>query len=231
MFDENIKEVFPSAFSLEQQSSSANDSNYVLHLTRSADKQFLGAAFSNNSVSFYNADNLGKVRTVENAHGDAITGMRFYHRDPNLCLTSSTDRCLKLWDLRDSDSRKPCQVFKSETPGYEGKPLNSFDLNCNDTFVCAGTEQVKTDTFLLFWDTRNPNNLQVGAFCCQRITTSQTTLWTFGNSYFDWKKSLEFENIISMAFVNSKAAPNWLNSTKTQTYIDLSTIFSVFKRT
>ena len=35
------------------------------------------------------------------------------------------------------------------------KPLMSFDVNCKGQFLCAGTEKIKDDSYLLFWDVRS----------------------------------------------------------------------------
>ena len=35
----------------------------------------------------------------------------------------------------------------------------SFDINCTGQFLCAGTEKVKDDSYLLFWDIRSTKHL------------------------------------------------------------------------
>lgn len=35
------------------------------------------------------------------------------------------------------------------------KPILTFDLSVGDQFLCAGTELVKEDAYLLFWDLRS----------------------------------------------------------------------------
>ncbi|XP_072024520.1 WD repeat-containing protein 89-like [Amphiura filiformis] len=50
---------------------------------------------------------------------------------------------------------KAQQVFT----GYEGNVFTSFDVNCNDEILCAGTEAIEDDAYLIFWDRRTTNLL------------------------------------------------------------------------
>lgn len=35
------------------------------------------------------------------------------------------------------------------------KPLSCFDVSCDGRFLVGGTDELKDDAFLLFWDVRN----------------------------------------------------------------------------
>lgn len=39
------------------------------------------------------------------------------------------------------------------------KPLSCFDVSCDGRFLVAGTDVIKDDAFLLFWDIRSTNLL------------------------------------------------------------------------
>lgn len=39
------------------------------------------------------------------------------------------------------------------------KPLSCFDVSCDGRFIVAGTDVLKDDAFLLFWDIRSTNLL------------------------------------------------------------------------
>lgn len=39
------------------------------------------------------------------------------------------------------------------------KPLSCFDVSCDGRFIVAGTDVLKDDAFLLFWDIRTTNLL------------------------------------------------------------------------
>lgn len=94
-------------------------------------------------------NNQFKSETVLKDYSQPITNVRFSWKNENLVLTSSLDGRIKLWDLRRENSVKE---LKDES-GV--KPLTCFDLSCDDQFVCAGTELVGGDAFIIFWDIRS----------------------------------------------------------------------------
>lgn len=73
-----------------------------------------------------------------------ILGVKISPQNVNLVYTGSLDQTIKLWDLRNGSSLKPVLTFAEEkTTGHKKeKPLTTFDVNCSDMFIAAGTEQV-----------------------------------------------------------------------------------------
>jgi WD40 repeat protein len=49
-------------------------------------------------------------------------------------------------------------LILDETDGSP-KPITCFDVSCDGRFIVAGTEVLKDDSFLLFWDIRTTNLL------------------------------------------------------------------------
>lgn len=45
-------------------------------------------------------------------------------------------------------------------PMQRPKPLLTFDVSCDGKVICGGTEKIKHDSFLMFWDTRSSNILK-----------------------------------------------------------------------
>ncbi|XP_077863746.1 WD repeat-containing protein 89-like [Saccoglossus kowalevskii] len=113
----------------------------------------VAAAGSNNSIKIYSRNRLTNVAHLK-GHSETLTGIRFGHRNPNLVYTSSRDGTVRCWDVRAKKS-KAQQVFT----GYPGNKFTSFDVNCTDTIVCAGTESVGEDAYIIFWDCRSTNLL------------------------------------------------------------------------
>lgn len=73
------------------------------------------------------------------------SGVKVSPRNANLFYTGSLDQTLKLWDLRTGSVQKPVSVFHEERAALnfgKEKPLTTFDVNCDDRFIAAGTEQV-----------------------------------------------------------------------------------------
>ncbi|XP_063238947.1 WD repeat-containing protein 89 isoform X2 [Bacillus rossius redtenbacheri] len=91
-----------------------------------------------------------------NAYILHLCGATFSPKNDNLLYTCSMDGTVKLWDLR-TDLTSCKTEFKDGTYGATGapKPLTSFDVAPDDRFVCAGSQLVDGDAFLLFWDARS----------------------------------------------------------------------------
>lgn len=108
----------------------------------------LAVCCSNHSVHLHSRETLSPLGEFQ-GHTAPVCGVRFSHLSPHLLFTGSADGTLRCWDVR-----RPCsdstQVFRSDsTHSY-----CSFDMSCNDRVLCAGTEQVGEDSFLVFWDAR-----------------------------------------------------------------------------
>ncbi|KAK8768169.1 hypothetical protein V5799_015366 [Amblyomma americanum] len=81
-----------------------------------------------------------------------VTGVRFSISNPNLVYNSCRDGSVRVWDLR--NIRHPVSKFVANTEG-KVKPLSCFDFNCNEQFLCAGTDLYDDNSYLLFWDFRS----------------------------------------------------------------------------
>lgn len=77
-----------------------------------------------------------------------MTNVRFSPDSDHILYTSSLDGKIKVWDLRNGECTRE---FKDATL----KPLSCMDVSCNDRVLCAGTELVDGDAYLLFWDIRS----------------------------------------------------------------------------
>ncbi|KAJ8411710.1 hypothetical protein AAFF_G00153480 [Aldrovandia affinis] len=108
----------------------------------------VAACCSNRSVVLYNSHTLS-LQGEYRGHSGAVCGVRFAHTSSGQLFSGSADGTLRAWDVRCPGSQA-VQMFQS-SPSYT---FCSFDISCNDVVLCAGTEQVEEDSFLLFWDTR-----------------------------------------------------------------------------
>ncbi|NWR47342.1 WDR89 protein, partial [Regulus satrapa] len=79
----------------------------------------------------------------------ALSGARFAHTHDSLVFSACGEGAVRCWDVR-AATREPVQLFR----GYPSNAFVSFDLGCSDLVVCAGTERVEQDAFLVFWDAR-----------------------------------------------------------------------------
>ncbi|XP_078418359.1 WD repeat-containing protein 89 [Cetorhinus maximus] len=115
--------------------------------------QLVAVSCSNHRVRVYNKQTLTLVQQFQ-GHSAPISGIRFAQISDQLLFSASCDGTVKCWDVR-SSSTDTVQTYK----GYPNNAFISFDISCNDLVICAGTEKVKEDTFMVFWDARSGTNM------------------------------------------------------------------------
>ncbi|KTF73840.1 hypothetical protein cypCar_00033196 [Cyprinus carpio] len=125
------------------------EATYILELScASSGSDVLAVCCSNHSVHLHSRETLRLVGDFQ-GHTAPVCGVRFSHLSPHLLFTGSADGTVRCWDVRRPGS-DAAQVFRSDsTHSY-----CSFDVSCSDRVLCAGTEQVGEDSFLVFWDAR-----------------------------------------------------------------------------
>ncbi|XP_028294670.1 WD repeat-containing protein 89 [Gouania willdenowi] len=129
----------------------AAEAVYLLDLSLQVSSAALVAAScSDYKVRLHHRETLSMLGEL-GGHSSPLCGVAFAHASADLLYSGSADGTLRAWDVR---SRSSVQTFSSEpTHSY-----CSFDLNCDDMLLCAGTEQEDgEDSFLVFWDTRKPS--------------------------------------------------------------------------
>ncbi|KAK7483045.1 hypothetical protein BaRGS_00025708 [Batillaria attramentaria] len=137
-----------SAVSLEQ-----TETDYVMDIaaqTKGGKDSLVAATSSNHTIRLFSRLSLAETAVLK-GHEDVISGIQFLHSDPDLLLSSSHDKTVRIWDPRVS-STKEVQLFKAE--GQADCSLLSGGINATDRLICAGTEKVSEDVYLLFWDRR-----------------------------------------------------------------------------
>ncbi|KAJ0063199.1 hypothetical protein NL108_013381, partial [Boleophthalmus pectinirostris] len=93
-------------------------------------------------------------------HKSPISNVTFTHKSANAFYSASLDGTVRLWDVR-CPGKESDQIFRSD-PNHS---FSSFDLSCDDSLLCAGTEQINNeDSFLVFWDVRKPGGALLGVY-------------------------------------------------------------------
>ncbi|KAM6335879.1 WD repeat-containing protein 89 [Podargus strigoides] len=119
---------------------------------QSESSRFVAVSCSNNSIRVYNRETLNFLQEYR-SHPGVLSGVRFAHACDSVVFSACSDGTVKCWDIRLA-TQKAVQVFS----GYPSNIFISFDINCSDLIICAGTEKVEKDTFLVFWDARGITN-------------------------------------------------------------------------
>ncbi|KAK9165891.1 hypothetical protein Scep_001082 [Stephania cephalantha] len=81
-----------------------------LHVN-STDEYFIASGYSKN-VALYDIGSGKRLQVISDMHNGHINVVKFAHHSPSLFATSSFDRDVKLWDLRQCPSR-PCYTSSS----------------------------------------------------------------------------------------------------------------------
>ncbi|XP_017538867.1 WD repeat-containing protein 89 isoform X2 [Pygocentrus nattereri] len=160
-----------------------DDPSYILDLalprrpgssTSTPGPDLLAACCSTHNVRLHSRETLRMCGEYQ-GHTGAVFGVRFSSSSCDLIYTGSADGTLRCWDIRRPGSAA-AQVFRSD-PEHA---YCSFDVSCNDRLLCAGTEQVGEDSFLVFWDAR-----MVGDGGNKTETKQDRLLGVFSESHSD----------------------------------------------
>uniref|UniRef100_A0A8D0HGH9 WD repeat-containing protein 89 n=1 Tax=Sphenodon punctatus TaxID=8508 RepID=A0A8D0HGH9_SPHPU len=140
------------------------DPTYLLDIDISKSSQaennhLVAISCSNKSIRLYNRETLNFLREYS-SHSGLLNGVRFAHASDAKLFSACSDGTVKCWD-----TRLPTQEAVQLYNGYLSNVFISFDINCSDLIVCAGTEKVEEDAFLVFWDTRgNTTKTPLGVY-------------------------------------------------------------------
>ncbi|XP_028677703.1 WD repeat-containing protein 89 [Erpetoichthys calabaricus] len=139
--------------SIAKRSKSAEDPTYMLHVdcqTTAVEpgSQAVAVACSNLSVCLYNKQTLRQTGQYL-GHSGPICGVRFSQTSGNLLYSASSDGTIRCWDVR-TPGASAVHIFKS----HPSHVFTSFDINCEDQIICAGTDKVLEDSYMVFWDVR-----------------------------------------------------------------------------
>ncbi|CAL1536514.1 unnamed protein product [Lymnaea stagnalis] len=142
-----------------------SDPDYIIDLSyqESNNDPLIAAACSNFTIRLMSRTRLTPVSTIK-GHKDTITKVQFGKTDDHLVFSCSRDKSIRCWDTRTSPV-KEAQTYK--TPPSVKADILSLDVSSSDRLLCAGTEMVSNDSYLLFWDCRQTNVLGCYGDCHQ----------------------------------------------------------------
>uniref|UniRef100_A0A7N0SYU4 U2A'/phosphoprotein 32 family A C-terminal domain-containing protein n=1 Tax=Kalanchoe fedtschenkoi TaxID=63787 RepID=A0A7N0SYU4_KALFE len=101
------------------------------------DDQFLVSGFSKN-VALYDISTGKRLHLFTDMHREPINVAKFAHRSPYMFATSSFDRDIKMWDLR-QDAKSPCYTATSS----KGNVMVCFSPDDHYLLVSAVDNEVK----------------------------------------------------------------------------------------
>ncbi|XP_056401250.1 WD repeat-containing protein 89 [Hyla sarda] len=142
-----------SHLNIAKRSAMKDSATYILDIdvsesTEEKNCQTVAILCSDKTIRLYNKETMACLQEY-NARPDVLSGVRFSHTNSNLVFSACSNATVRLWDARVCGTGAVL-----EFTGYPSNVFISFDISCNDLVVCAGTEKVDDDAFLVFWDGR-----------------------------------------------------------------------------
>ncbi|KAL4704153.1 hypothetical protein ACJJTC_012969 [Scirpophaga incertulas] len=126
-----------------------------IHGTRSF--KFAVSTSNNNGIEIFDLqkDSLSPVCRLS-GHTKSLTEVVFSPKEDHLLYSAGNDGLLKLWDLRAGGS---CAQEYKDKEDELIRPFECMDVACNGRILCAGSQVVEDEAYLIFWDQRMPKPL------------------------------------------------------------------------
>lgn len=148
---EVLEQQFHKKYNLLTESAVSLKKSYInkLHATKSLK---LAVSLSDNGIEVYQLNNtsLNKVCCLS-GHEKALTEVVCDRKEDHLIYSAGLDGLVKLWDTRKSGS---CVQEYKDSDEELVRPYECMDISCNGRVLCAGSQLVEDDAYLVFWDNR-----------------------------------------------------------------------------
>lgn len=130
---------------------------YILHLASDRSYGRLAAGyFESGQVKIFDLESssLSETNTLKIPidNDGYLCGVKFVDDSPHNMLVGQASGEISLYDLRTNNAEHSFSDLSREE--QRTKPITCFDLNCNSRVICAGTEQIFSEVYLLFFDLR-----------------------------------------------------------------------------
>lgn len=150
---DNIQKYFQLNFIQSHQESVALKKKYIKYAANSSDFSKISIGLDN-EMQVYDVTPTGLSKYVgKNDFGkfdQNVSDLRFFRDDQNMLLASTISGEIHLYDLR-TFSR--VHTFEDDTEVIV-KPVSCFDVNSENHYICAGSEEFNHEVYLMFYDVR-----------------------------------------------------------------------------
>ncbi|XP_026763367.2 WD repeat-containing protein 89 [Galleria mellonella] len=151
----DLEQIFNEKYTLLCETAVTLKKSYLNKLSGIKSLQF-AVGLSDNSIEVYQLNNTSLSRVCRlSGHQKALTEVVFSPKEDHILYSAGQDGLLKMWDTRTSGS---CvQEYKDDDEPI--KPYDCMDISCNGRVLCAGSQLVQDDAYLVFWDQRKSSPL------------------------------------------------------------------------
>ncbi|XP_013192655.2 WD repeat-containing protein 89 [Amyelois transitella] len=153
---ETLEQLFSKKYELIAETTVSLKKSYINKLAGTKSSK-LAVSLQDNSIEIYEFHNGSLSKTCRlSGHKKALKELVYSPKEDHLLFSAGEDGLVKLWDTRQSGS---CvQEYNDEESGIT-RPFECMDVSCNGRLLCAGSQVVEDDAYLVFWDTRNTKPL------------------------------------------------------------------------
>uniref|UniRef100_A0A0B7ASG4 WD repeat-containing protein 89 n=1 Tax=Arion vulgaris TaxID=1028688 RepID=A0A0B7ASG4_9EUPU len=145
-----------------------SEGDYILDLAvQNSSDPLIAAVYSDFTIRLMSKNGLKHSSTIS-GHKDTVTKVQFGQSDVHMVYSCSKDKTIRCWDTRTSTTK---EVKLFQAPPAVTSEFLSLDVSHSDLLLCAGTEMVDNDSYLLFWDNRQNSLLGCYSECHQDDVT------------------------------------------------------------
>ncbi|XP_050352550.1 WD repeat-containing protein 89 [Nymphalis io] len=153
---EELDKLFSRKFNLLTETAVTLKTTYINKLSLTKSLNVAVSLSDNNSIEVYD---IGKSSINQvcrlSGHQKALTDLVFSPKEDYLLYSAGHDG-IKLWDTRTSGLCVQQYEEEEDTPA---RPYDAMDISCTGRVICAGSQLVQEDAYLVFWDQRKPQPL------------------------------------------------------------------------
>ncbi|XP_045452461.1 WD repeat-containing protein 89 [Melitaea cinxia] len=152
---DELNSLFSKKYNLLTETAVTLKSTYInkLSLTKSLN---LAVSLLDNSIEVYRIEKSSLNRVCKlSGHKKTLTELVFSPTEDHLLYSAGHDG-IKLWDTRTSGL---CVQQYEDEEDSPSKPYDAMDISCTGRVICAGSQLVQEDAYLVFWDQRKPKPL------------------------------------------------------------------------
>ncbi|XP_046969999.1 WD repeat-containing protein 89 [Vanessa cardui] len=152
---EELDNLFSQKYNLLTETAVTLKKTYInkLSLTKSLN---LAVSLLDNSIEVYKIEKSSISQVCKlSGHQKALTELVFSPKEDYLLYSAGHDG-IKLWDTRTSGL---CVQEYKEEEDTPARPYDAMDISCTGRVICAGSQLVQEDAYIVFWDQRNPQPL------------------------------------------------------------------------
>jgi WD40 repeat protein len=129
--------------------------DYIMYLaSNKLQKNVFASGLASGLIDLFDINSSANSATL--AHKGILSNLQFDNSNSNLIWSSNKTGALLLWDCR---TLTPVRQFNSPQ-----NPIYSFDQSSCGNILAVGTELVKEESPLYFWDIRSSNETPLAVF-------------------------------------------------------------------